>query len=461
MFHPKELFENLPDITSSPVIMDEPNAVISIHKGSFQLVHEGTTILIDGKIWFDWFPSTRVKFAGDASGNSPKEIESLFLKDGPWQLIIADLTFGKCSISKTLNSDSVTVEGTMTTRSVYKDRSIPVTKLRFAIPNLRELNGLTTKAETDYGYQTSNSRTEFVYNDYTIIIDQHPNFKDLNNSLKAKGGYLILYSGELTSKKGVIKYDEIKEVFKCFSNFLSFVNGRRCSPLFIQGVFENKEVWIDYTPYSVAQFKQVISWPQHFHSTKGFGKLWQNFCDIWSDEGDRDFLTNLIHWYTEVNSNTDFFAGSIVMTQAALELLYNWYVIEEKKMILGKDGENLSAANKIRILISNLKISYEIPKAFHELNLATFKAESAINDAPEIFVQIRNAIIHSQERKRNMLAKLSENVKFQALQLGLWYIELSLLYILKFDDKYFNRCSGIKWLGEGEDIVPWIEGSLK
>jgi len=79
----------------------------------------------------------------------------------------------------------------------------------------------------------------------------------------------------------------------------------------------------------------------------------------------------------------------------------------------------------------------------------------ALNDGVEAFVQIRNAIVHSQEGKRKKLTKISDNTKYQALQLSLWYIELSLLYVLEFKGKYYNRCSGKLWAGDGEEEVPW------
>lgn len=41
--------------------------------------------------------------------------------------------------------------------------------------------------------------------------------------------------------------------------------------------------------------------------------------------------------------------------------------------------------------------------------------------------------------------------KYQALQLALWYIELSILKILKYEGRYWNRAM------EKNEIVPWKE----
>ena len=78
-----------------------------------------------------------------------------------------------------------------------------------------------------------------------------------------------------------------------------------------------------------------------------------------------------------------------------------------------------------------------------------------IIDAPDAVVQIRNAIIHSQEEKRKKLSEINHKAKYEALQLCIWYIEMSLLCILGFDEKYFNRCSSKLSSGNAEEFVPW------
>lgn len=44
---------------------------------------------------------------------------------------------------------------------------------------------------------------------------------------------------------------------------------------------------------------------------------------------------------------------------------------------------------------------------------------------------------------------------YEAVQLSLWYIELSLLYILKFDTKYSNRCSVELVSSYKLELPPW------
>ena len=123
-------------------------------------------------------------------------------------------------------------------------------------------------------------------------------------------------------------------------------------------------------------------------------------------------------------------------------------------MILGKDSDNISASNKIRLLISQLNISSSIPIAFIELEKFKDTTDN-VADAPDSIVYIRNAIVHSQEEKRKKLSAIHYKAKYEALQVYIWYIELTLLCILDFNGDYYNRCSKEIYAIKAEQQVPW------
>jgi hypothetical protein len=144
------------------------------------------------------------------------------------------------------------------------------------------------------------------------------------------------------------------------------------------------------------------------------------------------------------------------MAQTALELLYNWFIIENKKLIIGKDSENINASNKIRLLLSQLNINYLVPPKFSHLQ-QFIDDNIQIIDAPDAVVQIRNAIVHSQEEKRKKLSEIHYLAKHQALQLCIWYVEMSLLAILSYNGKYSNRCSIESYSSNTVEDVPWMK----
>lgn len=196
----------------------------------------------------------------------------------------------------------------------------------------------------------------------------------------------MLHNGEITSKKENISFEESQEIFHCLNTFLTFINGRITSALFRSGMFENNPGWCDYTDYFVDSYKSATSWPPK-NSIIDLNKVWQKFSNLWSNKDDKDFLTSAIHWYIEFYNNSGFAEGSIVMAQTALELLYNWWIIENKKMITCRDSENISASNKIRLLLSQLNINHSVPVGLTYLQ-AYVDSEIQITDGPEAVVQI-------------------------------------------------------------------------
>jgi hypothetical protein len=448
--------DNTPEKIKSSFVMKEPNETIPIYQGRFSLKGDAE-IEIDGRIDFSWLPNMNVRFEGTAVKQSLETMKLLNERTINEVYISGSLIgkFEKTNTTYQFDSSSTIIEGRIR-KSITGDKSVSVTKINFTVANLRDFIGDSTKEEDNEKIQITNSRLTFENDEYSITIDKLKNYEDLKKSLKSKGGYLILYAGELIKKNSSISFKESDDVLRCFSVFLTFINGRRTSPVLRKGIYEDSTIWTDYTPYIVDSYTPVLTWPQA-HSIKGLNELWQSFYKLWKAE--RDFLTTAIHWYTESNLLKGFTEGSIIMAQTALELIYNWLLIENKKLLVGKDADNISAANKIRLLLAQLNVPNSVPSGLVHLH-SFIENDREIIDAPECFVQIRNALVHAQGEKRKKLTKIPPAVKFETLQLGIWYIELALLYVLGFDQKYFNRCFGSKWVGDGEESVPWHKTQL-
>lgn len=445
------ILNDIPFGVSSKVEMTEPNQSIKIYEGIFLLASNNDSIEVTGKIWFDWFPIMGTKFSGVTKTSYEDLMNFTKVNEHP-NLIINDLTFGETILTNIKTTENIEISGQMNGFAVLGDKSIPISKITFSIPNLRDFYGLPIrKIDSEKRNYVGRDRIVFENEDYKIIIDKSQDYNKSFESLKANGGYFLLYSGEIEKKSGHISFEELNKLHYCLSTFLSFLNDQRCSPLFLKGVHDEAIVWTDYTGYTSDLFKHVHSWPQNF-SINGLNELWNEFYKLWNNEDDKDFLISAIHWYLEGNSNSGYLEGSIVMIQTALELVYNWFIIEKKKLIYGKDGENISTSNKIRLLLSHLIPDIEFPKSFTNMK-SYLESNNIIPDEIEVFVQIRNAIIHSQEEKRKKLSKIPNNVMYEAQQLGLWYIEISLLKILNFKEKYRNRCSGKLWSGEDEEYL--------
>ncbi|RAR50890.1 hypothetical protein [Flavobacterium lacus] len=446
---------NIPEINESIVEMEKANSQIVIYEGEYVIKYADNEIKIVGKVYFDWFPNFGTYFSGKPLIDVDKAYD-LFHKVKMFEIIIDDLKFGDAFITRT-NIQSLNGEinfiGVLSQQAIFGDKSIPVKTIRFSVPNLREFYGLPVKKQTVENISHFSGRLILENNNFLIKLDKLKNYAKLSSSLEESGGYVVLYAGEIESKKGSMTFETVKDTFHCLDTFLTFLNGRRTSALFITGMHEGEKVWSDFTGYHVDAFKSVLSWPQR-HSIAGINELWQKFCELWKDKDDKNFLTSAIHWYIEANNHSGFTEGSIIMAQTALELLYNWWIIENKKIIIGKDSEIINASNKIRLLLSQLDIDYLVPQKFSELQ-SFIDSDKQIIDAPDAVVQIRNAIVHSQEEKRKKLSSIHYKAKSEALNLCIWYIEMSILRILEYNGKYYNRCSKELHRSLAEEIVPW------
>lgn len=210
----------------------------------------------------------------------------------------------------------------------------------------------------------------------------------------------------------------------------------------------------DFTNYIVDTYKYVESWAPQY-SVFNPQSAWEKFSKLWSNENHKDFLKSAVHWYIQANAQSGYIEGSLIMAQVALELIYNWFIIEERKLISGDDAKSISASNKIRLLLSVIGIPYKTPCGLN--NLQQYKTNNKdIIDGPEAIVQLRNAIVHGQLEKRKKFSMISSFTKAEALDLCLWYIELSMLFILEYNGKYTYRCSGAMWKGSSEQELPWV-----
>lgn len=453
----EELLEHLDkysDIIYPPIIMSEANSPISIFTGEYTIETKAGKLIVSGVIQYNWVPNSGVKFSGKILDATIKKFQAIQLQQV--KVFIANELLGEGYITKSNINSEIEILGVISQQAIIGDITIPVEKLEFAVPNFREFHGMTVKRIHSNGISIHNNRLLLENEKFLIHIDKCFNYSNLQASLEEKGGYIIQHAGEIIPKKGSITYDDAKEIIHCLDTFLSFLNGRRTSAIFFHGKFNDQTIWKDFTDYNFDSFCNFVpSWPA-VHSIEGINEAWKTFSKLWlRDKEDKNFLISAIHWYIEANNSSGFTEGSIIMAQTGLELIYNWYIIEQKKLIIGKDSESINAANKIRLLISQLNLSYSIPKKFTQLQ-SFLDNKNNIIDAPDVIVQIRNSIVHSQEEKRKKLSEIHFKAKYQALQLCIYYMEMSLLKILNFNSEYCNRCSENMATSGRTELVPWL-----
>lgn len=438
----------------------KPNKVINIYKGKFELtVNENESYTIDGIISFKWFPAPGAYFSGKIriSGKQLDKIiiekQNLFISSQP--LFKLDIWITKYTLS---GKGPIKIEGKVKSKILTGDTTIPVQKIKFIIPNLVSITGRPIKRETKINCQFANNRIVLSNSKYNIILDQSFEYSKRQELVKHEGGYISLYQGELTSNKSNLSYKNHIDIFTQLNTFLSFINSKKTSALFLNASNDNTNIWNDFTPYPLFPFTADYTWLP-WKSGNEIEAIWQEFSKLWQNETDKNFLTTIIHWYTEINNPLIFTESAIILTQTGLELIYNYLIVEKLKLILGKDAKSISAANKIRLVLRHLKIPTEVPIGFKALNeFVSAEKKDKSEDVIDAIVNIRNSIVHSQHEKRKKLALVPDLVKIQAQRLCRFYLEMGILYVLNYQGKYKDTCSWERPDLIKDKTVPWVYG---
>jgi hypothetical protein len=433
-----------PNIIKPIIGMSKPNNKFSIIKGLFKLSSKERGYNIKGEVYFSWFPNIVVKFKGKVKGSYQFLLHEYQVANSFTLTLPDNSQFDVILTYFNTNFKDSNLAGVARSNVILGDKSIKVEKVHFEVPNFKWLFG---DAVNDSG-KLSNNRIHLNDSIFEINIDSNSNYNKLGRLLRDTGGYMVLHSGELKKIKGPISFDESNKILYKLNRFLSFINGGRTSPFFRTGLVESEVVWKDYSQFAIEPFKELTSWSGHLLKID-YSALWKEFTRLYDDKSSEECFSSSLHWYLEANKNAGYAEGSIIMIQAGLELLYNWIIVEKKNIIIGEDADKISASNKIRLLISQINIESNIPNSLQ--NLTRFAKDHNLTDAPGVFAEIRNSIVHSRKNKRDILKKADKFTRAEARNLGLWYIELLLLNTLGYTGKYLNRCN------QKNELVPWAK----
>lgn len=425
----------------SKIVMIHPNEEVEIFNGDMKI--NGKTQL--GRIYHQWFPFDQIKlsvsnFDGEIFDLNGSTVEVIFDDKMIGDFFITSVQEGKRrSIFGILNS---------TLRKIYNHSNDFVKTIDLTLVNFRSYFGNVFES-LPRSYMIG--ELEFISDECDLVIQSRFKSGDAKKLLTEFGGFLITHNGRVNFKKFISK-EKSNYYIKRISTFLSFLNGRRCGPRFITAFTEDNQILLkDYTPYFCDQYKYVQSW-MPFKLKDNFFKLWSSFLYLTKEEDDFERVDLVIHWYLEALNNSGFVNGSIILLQNSFEILFSW-LSTEKKIVseLGKnDKEKKWASNKIRSLFTH----YGIPIIFPSEYKDCFQRYdfSKGEDFAYVFPQIRNGFVHFSEEKKNDLEKLEGN-HWPLLNLGLFYFEILLLKILKYEGVMRSRIMKSGYPGERQVLI--------
>jgi hypothetical protein len=199
------------------------------------------------------------------------------------------------------------------------------------------------------------------------------------------------------------------------------------------------EIWQEWALRHVDPWKGDFSWFPTYHpdalisAAAGLHLRWAD--PVWTEP-----LKVAIHLYMESNIHGLTNQSSLILGQAALELLSWTYFVEDQKQFSATYfDEKLRAADRIRHLLTAANVPTAIPGHLGSLTSSgsSLTRSGSWVDGPHAITALRNALVHPP--KLPGLLAISGRATLQAWQLTLWYLERAFLWLLNYSGHYSNR----------------------
>jgi hypothetical protein len=260
-----------------------------------------------------------------------------------------------------------------------------------------------------------------------VVLDTVSNEGDLEKDLDAQNGFALTHVGTFQKTGGAsFMIDEAIDFLNALYYFFSFIRGAWCGPTLSIGTLKDTVVW---EPWDL---NQTTSWINVDSNQNWFDRrnpmeidgAFQSFMNKWRYSATNEKVQMLIQWYVEANQHAGGTEGSIILAHSALDLLSSILSIKADK-----------AHQRIRELFIKCGTDIKLPRKLNNL-FAIYHG----NDIPKTLSRLRNELVHpSNGFDPISIAQASSEAREEALKLGLWSIERSLLHFFDYKGHYYNR----------------------
>lgn len=292
-------------------------------------------------------------------------------------------------------------------------------------------------------------------NNWIITIDSvRPKLREeLFIELRKDGGYAITHVAKLERlNKEDFSVDEAQDILDAVSYFLAFLRGMWVGPILPVGFDHKGQVSLKiWNFYKASAYTDVMSWFPLYERGRGLNDLFLRFLKLWIDPNWQESIKFAIHWYVESNLQAGAIEGSIIMAQAAFELLF--------EVLLNSNKKRPKADKKVRQLCKWACLPVNPNEILGcNRNLVTLTQiinddSNEISDLPMAISRARNDLIHPplKHKEHPSLGPMRK----ETWLLSLWYLEMFLLRLFEYEGFYKSRT---KFNYEGDYIrVPWLD----
>jgi hypothetical protein len=447
-------YSELPQPIEPVYSTDYPSKKIHLYEGEIKCSYEVNGNLYEflgtGMIEYTWFPNPQPIFKISHSLPIPHDLDNsnITLPDSDRLIPIRIQNWNS---RHERGKSTYHISGSLTGKSVV-GREDDLHSIIFHVVNFCEYSNEVTTA--------NKGRITLFEKDWEIIIDEvsskEKENSELFNDLKESGGYAITHVGRIKKKDdSIFSAEQAVEIIEILSHFLSFARGLQVPTVLLVGYnIAGEKVYEQWNDTFGNPWKLRDSWlPKE--DLREVQTIFPKFVSWWKDWGQPAQI--VLNMYTEANNN-DFVDITIILTQSVLEIISRVVFVEKQFVIVASEydcNSKYPAARKISILLDKFLIPGSLPP-FQNASIddlvqfitanpkSNYKPKFIASEASIVFTNIRNKIVHSSQKNPPSI------VLSNAMNLGLWYVEMVILAMLEYDGVYSNRLRRHKY-----DLVPW------
>ncbi len=271
----------------------------------------------------------------------------------------------------------------------------------------------------------STGRIEFETNEWKITLDCVENSGELTETLRHTGGRAITHRLQVSRKdESLFNNTQLDEIATLIEQFIAFVTGSWACLVLPIGYIGDEESWQLWNIRHCPSWSNPYTWSKHLPA-KCIKAVFPGFAKRLSNKEWNEPFTQAIDWYVQCRNGT--VETSIILSQAALELLAWVFYVEVGEIVRGTSGfENLWASDRIRLFLSQMRVCFGFPPRVAELGKFRFEGNQTYADGPHAITEVRNGITHPKKKKRERLGEMGP-LRHQAAELSLFYLECCLL----------------------------------
>ena len=419
--------------------MHEANQPISLGEMQIEFAIDGRLVRTPARVVEKLFPKPRVVLE---VSNVPREPQGTIntVPGRPSTMIRTSplMSEGPSTIRLENGTEVEVVPGSW----VADQRDAILSLARLPCVVLRSNNPITRMQLSILNFSSSVRGYSFVLQapPWAVRIEPVPNLWELEKMLRSDGGYAITNQGTIERSDGeAYSVDDVADLLDGLEHFLSFVCGCHCSLTNVIGIdSKGNEAWKRWGARRVSRWRTHRSWFDIAASDALFDifpVLLQEYKD------NKDVLGRILQLYAYSN-DTGVFDVSIILTQVALESLSYMTVGGESG---GKPGKRIATA------LQKAGIETQIPSEFK--NLEDLRKREGWEHGPHTIVGMRNSMIHAE----SLSGDIPTDAYYEAMNLGLWYLELLLLKKFHYTGEYASRLIPVQRAGDTK-LVPWAQG---